>query len=189
MKIRIIAVLLLCLLLVGCANVAESKPLGTFTPNTTGDHDHDHEQERPQGGNNNRPPVATTKPTEAPLGPARFQMYVPNENGDGFKTNTVNMSELHHDGIIVLLQVKGVVNEDVAVNSCKKEGTQLHLDFNQAFLEQLMTKDANGEKMLIGSIVNTFLSAYQCESVLLTVDGASFTSSTATYNAPISFVQ
>ena len=183
MKIRIIAVLLLCLLLVGCADkVTPTGTFGTFLPDATDEHGHP-VQTRP-----NRP-TPTTQPTVPDLGPAAFTMYLPNESADGFIESGVNMNQLYHEGILLLLQVKGVVTEGVAAKSCKKDGTQLHLDMNQAFLDLLMTKDAAGEKMLIGSVVNTFLSAYQCESVLLTVNGAAFSSATTTYNAPLTFIQ
>lgn len=186
MKIRIIAVLLLCLLLVGCANVAESKPIGTFTPNTTGDHDHDHEQERPQGGNN-RPPVATIKPTDAPLGPAEFLLYIPNDTNDGFVTQKSSTNNLDYGGVILLLTVKGVLNETVVVNSCRRDGDVIHMDLNQAFLDQL--KSAANERLIIGSIVNTFISAFQCDAIYMTVDGATISTANATYDAPLTFFE
>ena len=90
---------------------------------------------------------------------------------------------------MLLLVVKGVVNQDVAVISCRREDAQLFLDLNQAFLDQLYTMGSSGEKMLIGSIVNTFLSAYSCETVLLTVNGEAFDSGHTVYDFPLGFFE
>ena len=99
------------------------------------------------------------------------------------------MNSLYHEGVLLLLQVKGVVNQDVEVLSCRSEDTQLFLDLNQAFLEQLYTMGTSGEKMLIGYIVNTFLSAYGCETVLLTVNGEAFDSGHTVYDFPLGFFE
>ena len=190
MKKRTLCALLLCLLLVGCANAPATEPsLGTFLPPTTaGGHDHPHPHPtKPNGGAT--PPAATQAPTEPSLGPADFILYLPNETADGFVQSRTSMNTLHHEGVLLLLKVKSVVKEGVEVNSCTINGTQLHLDLNQAFLDQLIALDSSGEKMLIGSIVNTFLSAYDCETVLLTVNGEAFDSSHATYDFPLHFFE
>ena len=188
MKKLIILAALACLLLTACADPGTStpannekpdsttKPYGTFLP-PTGDHGHNH---------GTVAPAPTTLPN---FGPADFTLYLPNENADGFIQKKTSTSDLDHNGILLLLMVNGVVNEGVAANTCNKSGTQLHLDLNQAFLDQLVTMGASGEKMLIGSIVNTFLSAYDCETVLLTVNGQAFDSNHTTYDSPLSFFE
>ena len=192
MKTRIVAILLLCLLLAGCANVAESKPLGTFTPNISGDHDHDHDHTTrpPEGTRPSRPttpPLETAPPTTVPLGPADVLLSLPNEAGDGFITQKSSTNNLDYDGVILLLKVNGVVSEYVLLNSCKRDGDLIRLDLNQAFLDQL--KSAANERLIIGSIVNTFISAFQCESVCITVDGATISTANATYDAPLTFFE
>lgn len=186
MKKLLIAAFALCLLLAGCSNTPESTPnLPVFTPPAT-THGHQHAPTHPNGS---RPPVTTTAPTEPDLGPAAFTMYLPNENADGFVESPVTMNHLHHEGIIVLLMVKGVVNEGVQANFCTREGNALHLDLNEVFLNQLQAMGASGERMLVGSIVNTFLSAYDCETVLLTVNSKAFDSGHTLYDFPLSFFE
>lgn len=179
MKKMILCAAVVCLLLAGCGNVADTKP-------TTDAHDHDHANTQPSFS---RPPVTTAPPTTAPLGPAEFLLYLPNETGDGFVTQSSTMNNLDHDGILLLLMVNGAINEGVAANSCKREGTQLHLDMNQAFLDQLISAGADGERMVLGSVVNTFLSAYNCETVLLTVGGETINTGNNTYDSPFTLFE
>ena len=135
-------------------------------------------------------PPATTEPTipetTVPAGPVSFLVYIPNEAGDGFVTNGATMEMLIPDGVLLLLKISGIVNENVSVNAAQMQGSQLDLDLNQAFLDQLLTMGSSGEKMLVGSIVNTFLSAYGAETVMLTVDGKIIDSGHAIYDSPLS---
>ena len=96
---------------------------------------------------------------------------------------------LQPEEIIQLLAEYSVLNPDVEANAAVLIDTQLHLDLNEAFLMQPYTMGTTGEKMLIGSIVNTFLSAYGCESVLLTVDGQFFDSGHVVYDFPLGFFE
>lgn len=186
MKKLLIALFALCLLLPGCSKAPESTPnLPVFTPPTT-THGHEHTPTQP---NASRPTQPTPAPTEPDLGPATFTMYLPNENSDGFVENNVTIDHLYHGGIMVLLMVRGVVNEGVQANFCTREDKALHLDLNEEFLNQLQTLDANAERMLVGSIVNTFLSAYDCDSILLTVHGKAITSGSIQYDSPLSFFE
>ena len=184
MKKLLIGVFVLSLLLAGCSQApgtsgtagpvpTTTKPYGTFVP-PTGGHNHPH---------NTQP---TTKPS---LGPADFILYLPTENADGFTQKSAHINELDAEGVLLLLMVNRVVNENVVVKSCDLDGKALKLDMNQAFLDQLMAIDDNGEKMLIGSLVNTFLSAYDCETVLLTVEGQAFNTEHTTYDSPLTFVE
>ena len=183
MKKLLIALFALCMLLPGCSKNPESTPnLPVFTPPAT-THGHAHTPTKPDAS---RP---ATTPTEPDLGPAAFTLYLPNENSDGFVENNVTIDHLYHGGIMVLLMVRGVVNEGVQANFCNREGNALHLDLNEEFLNQLQTLDANAERMLVGSIVNTFLSAYDCDSILLTVNGKSIDIGTMQYNSPFSFFE
>lgn len=186
MKKWLIAAVLLCICLAGCSDkVTPTGTFGTFTPPPTDIHGHP----IPTHPNHSRPQATPAPSTTAPLGPAEFLLYLPNETGDGFVTQRSTMNNLDHHGILLLMMVNGAVNEGVTANSCKRDGKQLRLDMNQAFLDQLKAADASGEKMLIGSIVNTFLSAYQCETVLLTANGETITTANATYDSPLRFME
>ena len=70
---------------------------------------------------------------------------------------------------------KSVLSSDVQVLKCDKqtvEGVEsLEVDFNGAFGVYVSSKGTTGEYYTIGSIVNTFLDAYGCEKIKITVEG------------------
>ena len=47
----------------------------------------------------------------------------------------------------------------------------LKLDLNQAFADFLQSLGSTGEYMVVGSVCNTFLDAYQCNQIQITVAG------------------
>ena len=67
--------------------------------------------------------------------------------------------------------------------------TQLTLDFNQAFADQLKTYGTSGERMMIGCVVNTFLRAYDAQTVYITIDGGILESGHVIYDFPIGFME
>lgn len=163
---RILTILLCCLLLTACGTT-QSTP--TEAPTA--------------------PPV-TEAPTEVPTeaAPQSFTLYYGDENAENFLSEEIQVPEI--DEIVVTHQLisAGVLPEGVAVNSLSLDGTQLNIDFNAPFLEHLNTMGTSGERILIGSVVNTFLSAYQAETVMLTVGGETVESGHVVYDFPIEFM-
>ena len=47
----------------------------------------------------------------------------------------------------------------------------MDLDMNQAFQKFLQSMGTAGEYVVMGSVTNTFLNAYDCEQVKITVEG------------------
>ena len=62
-----------------------------------------------------------------------------------------------------------------------KDGV-LTLDMNDAYAEAVRSSGTTGEEMLVYSLVNTFASARNAESVMLTVDGKPLQSGHAIYD-------
>lgn len=178
--------LLCCLLLTAC---------GQKTPDPTDAPTEPHVTQVPTEVPTETP---TEEPTEAPTdaptemsteapAPVRFTIYTPNENADGFYNAVILIDELNAQNVAAELIKEKALNEDVSVNSAYLEGTQLTLDFNSAFRDQLLTYGTAGERMMIGSVVNTFLSAYGAETVLITVDGEILESGHVVYDFPLEF--
>lgn len=128
-------------------------------------------------------------PTEAASAPVKFTLYTPNENADGFYDTVVIIDKLTAQNVLNELIKENAVSSDVVVNAEVLLGTQLLLDFNGAFRDQLLTYGTAGERMMIGSVVNTFLSAYGAESILLTVDGEILESGHVIYDFPLEFME
>lgn len=172
---RILTILLICVLLAGCAAAA-----GQQEPTIL--------------------PVIETDPTQLPTTetepPATqmpmllvYQLYLPNDNADGFEVQTVETTEITADSVLAELQSRGALPESVAVNRFSSEGTQLNIDFNQPFADLICSMGTAGELMITGSVVNTYLSAFQAESVFFTVNGEILESGHVVYDFPLTFVE
>ena len=168
MKKIIILLLLSCLMLAGCtAAPAETTvpPESTTEPVTT-------EQ--------------TTSPTEVSL---PLNIFVPDENAESFYTIPTIIDVLDAELILKMLIDNSILNEDIALNSAELVDSQLNLDFNQAFLDQLLTYGTAGERMMTGCVVNTYLSIYEAETVYITVNGEIMESGHVIYDFPMKFFE
>lgn len=123
------------------------------------------EQEKEFGEQQN--PAAETK---------TLTIYSSNDNADGFVTEEVEASEVTAEWLLGQLASRGTVPGEVQALSCTEtqvDGVKaLNLDLNQAFGNALGSTGTAGEYMTLGSIVNTFLDAFDCEKIQITVEGA-----------------
>ena len=131
--------------------------------------------------------IPTENPTEIPS--VSLEVYVPNENADGWNVSAVELPGLDPQLIVLTLAGYGVLNEETALNTFEQVDNQINLDFTDAFLTQLQTYGTAGERMMIGSVVNTFLTAYEADSVFITVNGEIMESGHVIYDFPMSFFE
>lgn len=132
------------------------------------------------------PPQASTEATqEARL--TAITLFLPNDNADSFEEVTAYVQQINADAVMAVLMEAGVLEKDVAVNTESRQENQLTLDVNRAFQQQLCSYGTAGEQMLLGSVVNTFLRAYDVESVMITVEGETLESGHGVYDTPMGF--
>ena len=83
------------------------------------------------------------------------------------------------------LIAKGVVPGDVQVLSCtemQENGVNsLKLDLNQSFGTFLQSMGTAGEYVALGGVCNTFLDAYGCDQIQITVEGETLATGHAEY--------
>lgn len=172
---KITAVLMFCLMLTACGGNQDTTDITTTAI--------------PSSGETETTTVepTTTETAETTTAPVRFTLYTPNENCDGFYATEIVVSELDANTIVQELVNEGVLTAEILVNSAELEGAALALDFNGAFADLIITQGSTGERMLIGSIVNTFLSAFGAETVTITVDGSTLESGHVVYDFPMEF--
>ena len=114
-----------------------------------------------------------------------FTAYRGNENADGLLSREVQVPEITPSVVLSALIDDGVVPSSVTVLTLNQKDQQLQIDFNDAFLQHLCSMGTAGETMLIGSVVNTFLSAYDAQSVIITVNGEIPESGHVVYDFPL----
>ena len=136
-------------------------------------------------------PAATQAPTEPVTEPVlvSYTLYLPNENADGFVPQTVQTERITADGVLEQLQKAGALPDTVIINAFGSQGDQLNLDFNSAFADAVNSMGTSGERMIIGSLVNTFLNAFQAQSLAFTVEGEILESGHVAYDFPLTFFE
>lgn len=134
-------------------------------------------------------PSATTQisETETTVLSVSFTAYRGNENADGLLSREVQVPEITPSAVLSAVIEDGVVPTSVAVLTLIQNDQQLQIDFNDAFLQYLCSMGTAGETILIGSVVNTFLSAYEAQSVIITVNGEIPESGHVRYDFPLPY--
>ena len=116
-----------------------------------------------------------TEQQETAVSTKTVTIYSPNEMADGFVTEEIETSEVTESWVVEQLIAKGVIPGNVQALSCTetRDGgvKSLKLDLNQAFADFLQSLGSTGEYMIVGSVCNTFLDAYDCSQVQITVEG------------------
>ena len=114
-----------------------------------------------------------------------IQLYVSNDDATEFVSESVKIDELTPENIVKVLIEKSVLPSDVQVLKCDKQTVDgveiLDVDFNEAFGAYVCSMGTTGEYYTIGSVVNTFLDAYGCEKVKITVEGNTLETGHAEY--------
>lgn len=167
---HIILLLLCCLLLAACASKVPDPTIAPTAPPATTE--------------------PTTAPTEAPTEALlySFTLYHGDDNAEKLLPKEVSVPEINETVVIGQLIAAGVLRDGIAVNSIRKNGTQLEIDFNQDFADLVCSMGTSGEYIIVGSTVNTFLSAYEAQSVFFTVNGEILESGHVIYDFPMEFM-
>lgn len=192
-----ISLALSVLLLAGCSTAeGESSSAG---PNTGSDAGSTSVQGEPSSQGGAAPDVAEPEQMEVTL-------YLPNESADGFE-ETAETVEASPQGIVDALIAQGALPEGVVVNRFQTEDsgaegqdgegasgqagdtTVILLDLSEEFSAGVNRMGSSGEALMLGSLVNTMLTAYEADAVMLTCGGAVLETGHNVYDAPISFVE
>lgn len=102
-------------------------------------------------------------------------IYYPNQNKTNLLTKKIQLKDVDGDKICKELIRAGVFSSTVQIQTCApmKEDDKvcLNLDFNEEFQKQLYQCENSEEKLLIGAVVNSYLSSFSYSAVRLTVNG------------------
>lgn len=114
-----------------------------------------------------------------------IKVYVSNDDATEFVSESVNIDELTPENIVNALVQKSALSSDIQVLKCEEQTVDgvksLNVDFNEAFGTYVGSMGTTGEYYTIGSVVNTFLDAYGCEQIKITVEGNTLESGHAEY--------
>jgi len=116
-----------------------------------------------------------------------YRIYLPNDNADGFVVETACTAVISAEMVLHELKNREVLPAAVTVNGFRMDNGLITLDFNQAFADVVCAMGTSGELMIVGSVVNTFLDAFQAETVYFTVDGQILESGHTVYDFAMPF--
>lgn len=114
-------------------------------------------------------------------------LYVPNETADGFDTKEVLVGESPQQ-IIDALSDAGALPEGIGVLSFQQQEDAIYLDFNEAYEEAVTSAGTTGEILYFGSVVNTFLKAYDAKQITITCQGKVIETGHNIYVEPFTFM-
>lgn len=116
-------------------------------------------------------------------------IYYGNDSADGLLTEEIAVGELTAETIIQELATKNIVSMDTKVNDFKTVESSkeviLHLDLSKEFAEYVGTMGTSGEYIVMGSLTNTFLDAFDGTSIVLSIDGNTLETGHSIYDTPL----
>lgn len=108
-------------------------------------------------------------------GPTNIVLYQTDDEGMGLIASDKVIEYLSPENVVQLLINQGELAPGVRVLSFVERGApgqkQLELDLSREFSDFIGNQGTFGEFVVLGSIVNTFLSAFEGESIIITVEG------------------
>ena len=120
------------------------------------------------------------------------KVYFPNDTVSDLRADTVHITDTeaavtvaYAQAIVDQLIAHDALPKDSKVLAISKDGNALSIDMDEAFLAGLRQSGSTGESMYLGSLVNTFLDNFNCETVRVTVEGKSFSTAHADYDKPL----
>jgi len=116
-----------------------------------------------------------------------FFVFRPNDSFDGLVKETVTADKLDCDTVLNELIKRKVLTSDSAVKEFNADNGAITADFNEAFGRVICSMGTIGEMLVMGSVVNTFLDAFDCETFSFTVEGKTLESGHVIYDFPMSF--
>ncbi len=165
----ILSAFLCVILLSGCAVTEDKKPLETTV--------------NPELTEESRAPLES----ETVISGYPITLYVPNEDVTGFLQISAEVPEMDASEIFAALTNAGVLREASRPNSLELQGTKLLLDVNDAFVAQINSCGTAGEYYMMGSVVNTLLTAYQADTLSITVNGEILETGHSIYDYDLAF--
>lgn len=123
-----------------------------------------------------------------------ISIYHVDDNAEYIIEDKIPKQEVTPELLLSELEKRGILKKNTRVNSLnvkksKENGTTLALDFSKEFQDQLYQQGTAGEFIMMGSVVDTFLKAYEADSMTITVNGNTLESGHCIYEGDMKFYE
>lgn len=121
-----------------------------------------------------------------------IRIYYADSQAEHLVSENIGEEEVSPELLLSQLAKHNVISKKTKINSIdqtksESKGNSLTVDFSQEFQDDLFTQGTAGEFLMMGSVVNTFLRAYDAESMTITVNGNPLESGHCIYEKPMKF--
>lgn len=117
--------------------------------------------------------------------PETIRLYYGDENAEHLLATLYPMADVSEYSVLAALRTAGHFDGSVELLSFTKSGGDITLDFNEAFAQRIRSTGTAGEYILMGSLVNTYLDAFNAATVTVTVEGGVWESGHVIYDMPM----
>lgn len=119
-----------------------------------------------------------------------YDLYHPDQNCEKFLTKEIKTEKKDiTNSIINELKNVNMLRENVSLISIERTNESITLNFSEEFLTQLCEQGSSGEYYMIGSLVNTFIGAYDVKQIIILVNGEIFESGHIYYDSPLTWYE
>lgn len=203
----ILSLALLAACLTGCTSTTVADDTGETVPPAAEDTtDTDAAKEEDTGTVSEEDAETEEIPDIAVAEEMEITLYLPDDQAESFEEVTETV-DAQPQGVVDALIAHGALPEGVKVNSftMRDNGTEtqegdtvsytagdtltIDLDLSQEFADAAASTGTAGEQMLLGSLVNTMLKAYNADELNLTCDGAPLETGHNVYDQPLTFYE
>ena len=119
----------------------------------------------------------------------RVTYYHGDKFGDTLIPETTLVPRLTAQALVDLLVEQKVIPEGTKVRNFKSAGGIITLDLSREFEEQARSLGSTGEYVLVGSLVNTFLTTYEAQGMDLTTEGRDLATGHNIYDYTLEFFE
>lgn len=117
--------------------------------------------------------------------PETIRLYYGDENAEHLLATPYPIADVSEYSVLAALRMAGHFDGSVELLGFTKAGGDITLDFNEAFAQRIRSTGTAGEYILMGSLVNTYLDAFNAATVTVTVEGGVWESGHVIYDMPM----
>lgn len=115
-------------------------------------------------------------------------IYFGDDNAEKLLHEAIIINELSPEALLEKLMEKGVFSEAVTAGEFSVDNYNIiHLDLDESFAKQMNSMGTSGEYIMLGSLANTFMDAFDADGLSLTVNGEILETGHTIYDFTIEF--
>ena len=134
-------------------------------------------------------PTVTEEPAETEEPTAIINVYVSDDMAEHFVIVQESADAVDENTVFDALKAAGTVPQEASLLSFTNDGGALTLDMSGEFASYVCSMGTSGEYMLLGSVVNTYLTAFDAQTVTLLSNGNPMETGHNVYSEPLGFFE